>query len=84
MIYISFYKKDCPNIFLYNYIWFFISYIYKLPRIVIYNFRMFKFGQFFEAISKSFKAIFLLSNSVYSEYNIFIKDKYERYVELVS
>lgn len=84
MVYIIFYKEDCPNLSLYNYLWFYSSYFYKLPRILKYNLMNFKFGQFFESISKSFKALFLLPQSITMEYNLFYKTKYERYLAFVN
>ena len=81
MLYIKISPKDCHNMFLFKYYWYYSKYFRQLYFITKMNLSNIEFGNIRSTFRCFFNAVLFLPTTIMIEYNLTFKDKYDRYQE---
>lgn len=83
MLYVVLRPNQCPDLFLYRYIWFYYRYFNQLFKITRFNIQHAEFGEYFNVFKSFIFCLMYLPKTIMMEYNLTYKLKYDNYQNFI-
>lgn len=84
MLYVIYRPTDCPNMFAYPYVWYWVRYFYKLYMFTKFNYKSIRFGRLLEFIKLIFTNVVHGTKLITIEWDTIWFDKYDRYMSIIN